>query len=60
MASTQFNNQLTIPQMLERLDLLYKREQELTILLEQIRDDIALGEQLVMYASNKRSRNGTV
>jgi hypothetical protein len=67
MESTKFNNQLTIPQMMEKLDELYKRKEQTQrlvkayiVLLEQLDEDIDLAEQMIMYTSNKRSRNGAI
>jgi hypothetical protein len=85
---SQVNSKSTIPEMLGKLDELYKREEDtenriralfialdntkddvvhqtitkhiktLLILYEQLQEDIELGEQLVMYASNRKARGG--
>jgi hypothetical protein len=63
MAGTEHNRKLSIPEMLGKLDELYKREEEtqqrikaLFVLLEQLREDIELAEQMIMYTSNRNER----
>lgn len=56
---------LTIPQMIEKLDGMYEKERLmqnqvkiLLVALEQIKEDIELAEQMIMYSSNKKYRGG--
>ena len=63
MAGTEHNRKLSIPEMLGKLDELYTREEEtqqrikaLFVLLEQLREDIELAEQMIMYTSNRNER----
>ena len=56
---------VTIPQMLQRLDQYYKREEEikreiilLTRELLQIKEDIQMMEMLISFRANRVIRNG--
>lgn len=61
--SKSFDDKLTVPQMIGKLDALYEKKEilerqmrALNVVLAQLDDDIILAEQMIMYASNKKSR----
>ena len=49
-------NNITIPQMLSKLDELYEKEEYHNKHLQQTRADIKLLEYMIMHVSDKRKR----
>lgn len=63
MEHKSIDDKLTVPQMIVKLDALYEKKEiierqmrALNVVLAQLDDDIILAEQMIMYASNKKSR----
>ena len=59
------HNKPTIPQLLEKLDVMFVKERtiktqiiKLCKELEQVQEDTALMEEIIMHQSNKQSRDG--
>ena len=49
---------LEVFEMLQKLDELYEKEDNLKRDMYQTRDDIELLQNIIMHASNKKARNG--
>lgn len=49
-------NKMTIPQLLERLDVLYDAEESLKVQLAQNQDDIELLQNIILHQGKKRER----
>ena len=58
---------LTIPEMLAKLDLMYKKQNQIEIQVallykeyEQLGDDINMAQNIIMHQSNKKTRSDEI
>lgn len=53
----QHYRQLSVPELMQKLDELYDKEEGIKKAYAQVRDDIELMQSVIMHTSNKKARS---